>query len=151
MKLKEFGPPGGARVPRAPLRSATDVYYFCYSWKSLSIAITSVGIHLRYCKDVISLEMRNWKLLLFCTFSRVQTYWIATNAQTYLGSVTVYCSDFTETAVTVMNILQNKNAFQQGAYRGISVQGGLCPGGSPSRGVSVWVVSIQRGTLPDRK
>ena len=44
------------------------VYYFCYSWKSLSIAITSVGIHLRYCKDVISLEMRNWKLLLFCTF-----------------------------------------------------------------------------------
>ena len=23
MKLKEFGPPGGARIPRAPLRSAT--------------------------------------------------------------------------------------------------------------------------------
>ena len=24
MKLKEFGPPGGARIPRAPLRSVTD-------------------------------------------------------------------------------------------------------------------------------
>ena len=24
MKLKEFGPPGGARAPRTPLRSATD-------------------------------------------------------------------------------------------------------------------------------
>ena len=114
------------------------VYYFCYSWKSLSIAITSVGIHLRYCKDVISLEMRNWKLLLFCSFSRVQTYWIATNAQTYLGSVTVYCSDFTETSVTVMNVLQNKNAFQQGAYRGISVQRGVSSGGSRR-------VSIQGG------
>ena len=26
MKLKEFGPPGGARVPRTPLRSATGSY-----------------------------------------------------------------------------------------------------------------------------
>ena len=30
MKLKEFGSPGGARVPRAPLRSATvSTYYLC--------------------------------------------------------------------------------------------------------------------------
>ena len=26
MKLKEFGPPEGTRVPRGPLRSATDIH-----------------------------------------------------------------------------------------------------------------------------
>ena len=41
MKLKEFGPPGGPRIPRAPLRSATvdDLigYYFDGSFRRLDV------------------------------------------------------------------------------------------------------------------
>ena len=81
----------------------------------------------------------------FCTFPGVQTYWIATNAQTYRGSVTVYCSDFTETSVTVMNVYRirmhsNRVRTEGSLFRGVFVQEGLHPGGflsgsSPSRGV----------------
>ena len=40
MKMKEFGPPGGGRVPGAPLRSATDISshfsHHEFQWKTVS-------------------------------------------------------------------------------------------------------------------
>ena len=48
MKMKEFGPPGGARVPGAPLRSANDYLLVNCTYLFISSIIFIVNCHLMH-------------------------------------------------------------------------------------------------------
>ena len=56
MKMKEFGPPGGARVPGAPLGSANDIYIYISFKRLLSILMVCNHVFhtLEYSGEVLS-------------------------------------------------------------------------------------------------